>query len=130
MDLLEITLDAQPEYTPVEYKRGKPKTEDWDRIQLCTQALCIEEMREVTVKKGAIWYWETRRREQVVIDDTLRQTTISAIEQAHNILTSGYTPPPTVQASRCRACSLHELCEPEIFRNDHSSEYVETLFKP
>ncbi len=71
------------EYFPVEYKRGKPKVQDWDRIQLCAQALCIEEMREVTVTAGAIWYWEVRKREPVVIDETLRATTIAIIESAH-----------------------------------------------
>lgn len=69
MDLLEIEQGDPPHYFPVEYKRGKPKVEDWDRIQLCAQALCIEEMRSVQVNEGAIWYWEVRKREPVAIDD-------------------------------------------------------------
>lgn len=128
MDLLEIKKGDPPTYLPVEYKRGKPKVEDWDRIQVCAQALCIEEMREVTVTKGAIWYWEVRQRETVLIDDALRKSTILALENAHAILKSGQTPPPTDKVKRCRGCSLKNLCEPDTFRQDHSSRYVDEIF--
>ncbi len=128
MDLLEIEQGDPPIYTPVEYKRGKPKVQDWDRIQLCAQALCIEEMRETTIKQGAIWYWEVRRREAVLLDEALRETTITAIAQARDILASGKTPPPTDNKKRCRACSLLDLCEPSIFRNDNSGHYIKGLF--
>ena len=89
MDLLEIKQSDPLEYLPVEYKRGKPKIEDWDRIQVCAQALCIEEMKNTKVTEGALWYWEVRKREVVVINDELRETTISAINSALNILVSG-----------------------------------------
>lgn len=128
MDLLEIEGDAAPKYFPVEYKRGKSKVEDWDRIQLCAQALCIEEMRAIHVEEGAIWYWEVRKREPVMIDSTLRQTTIEMLEAAHALLASGRTPPPIDNKKRCRACSLVDLCEPDAFRRDHSSEYIRELF--
>ncbi|MBI3563193.1 MAG: CRISPR-associated protein Cas4 [Gammaproteobacteria bacterium] len=124
MDLLEIESGDPPRFFPVEYKRGKPKVEDWDRIQLCAQALCIEEMRDTRVTEGAIWYWEVRRREPVVMDDALRATTVAAIEGAHALLASGKTPPPTEDVKRCRACSLVDLCEPDTFRRDHSAHYV------
>ena len=129
MDLLEIETGTPPRYFPVEYKRGKPKVEDWDRIQLCAQALCIEEMRDVHVSEGAIWYWEVRKRESIVIDETLRAITIAVIEGARAVLESGKTPPPTDAVKRCRACSLHSLCEPETFRRDHSKRYVNDLFE-
>lgn len=128
MDLLEIESGELPRYFPVEYKRGKPKVEDWDRIQLCAQALCIEEMRNTQVTEGAIWYWEVRRREPVVIDDALRATTVAAIESAHALLAREKTPPPTEDVKRCRACSLVDLCEPDTFRRDHSARYVNELF--
>jgi len=128
MDLLEIEVGDPPRYFPVEYKRGKPKVQDWDRIQVCAQALCIEEMRETTVSQGAIWYWEVRRRELVPIDDALRAVTVAAIEAAHEILRSGKTPAPTKDVKRCRACSLVDLCEPDVFRRDHSSAYIAELF--
>lgn len=128
MDLLEIEQGDPPRYYPVEYKRGKPKVEDWDRIQLCAQALCIEEMRNVRVDEGAIWYWEVRKREPVAIDHALRDTTVAVIEAAHALLVSGKTPPPTEDKKRCRACSLVDLCEPETFRRDHSARYINDLF--
>lgn len=128
MDLLEIEQSEPLKYLPVEYKRGKPKVDDWDRVQVCAQALCIEEMRDTSVAEGAIWYWEVRRRETIQIDDALRATTVAAIEGAHAILASGKTPPPTDKIKRCRACSLADLCEPDTFRRDHSSTYVEAIF--
>jgi len=128
MDLLEIEQGDPSRYFPVEYKRGKPKVEDWDRIQLCAQALCIEEMRDAHVSEGAIWYWEVRKREPVIIDDQLRETTIAVIEGAHALLVSGNTPPPTENRKRCRGCSLVDLCEPDTFRRDHSARYINELF--
>jgi CRISPR-associated exonuclease Cas4 len=136
MDLLEIDVDSgndkSPRYFPVEYKRGKPKVQDWDRIQLCAQTLCIEEMRADVlgasrVTEGAIWYWEVRRREAVAIDDTLRATTIAAIDGARAILESGRTPPP-VNDKRRRACSLIDVCDPHTFVRDKSGAYVDKMF--
>ncbi len=128
LDLLEIEGKPPIRYFPVEYKRGKPKQEDWDKIQLCAQALCLEEMRDVTIDEGALWYWQVRKREPVQIDAALREVTLQAIDGAHKILDSGDTPPPTNQKKRCKACSLKDLCEPNVFRHDHSSTYIENLF--
>jgi CRISPR-associated exonuclease Cas4 len=131
MDLLEIEVsenEGQHRYFPVEYKRGKPKVEDWDRVQLCAQALCIEEMRDTRVAEGAIWHWEVRRRESVAIDDALRQVTIDAIEHAHVLIASGITPPPTKEKQRCRACSLVDMCNPYTFRQDRTSSYIENMY--
>lgn len=136
MDLLEIESAGSesnvPRYFPVEYKRGKPKVQDWDRIQLCAQALCIEEMRAeilrgAQITEGAIWYWEVRRREPVLIGDNLRSATIAAIESAHAILSSGRTPPP-VNDKRCRACSLIDLCAPYAFARDKTASYLEQIY--
>ncbi|MBR7777325.1 CRISPR-associated protein Cas4 [Undibacterium rugosum] len=134
MDLLEIETPTGPDagspprYFPVEYKRGKPKVQDWDRIQLCAQALCIEEMRQTQVAQGAIWYWEVRRREPVMIDQSLRSVTLAMIEQARAILATGTTPSPISDRSRCKACSLLDLCEPDTFAKDHSKAYIEQLY--
>lgn len=133
MDLLEIQefesgKGASVRYFPVEYKRGKPKLQSWDRIQLCAQALCIEEMREATITEGAIWYWEVRMREPVAIDEDLRAATIAVIRDAHELLKSGKTPPPIEDKKRCRACSLVNLCEPDKFRKDKSTAYIKELF--
>ena len=102
MDLLEIHNGTPRRFFPVEYKRGKPKVEHWDRLQLCAQALCIEEMRKTQVKEGAIWYWEVRKRETVMIDEALRLETIEAIQKANQIRAAGLTPPPTAEKQRCQ----------------------------
>ncbi len=128
MDLLEVHEGAPSRYFPVEYKRGKPKIESWDRVQLCAQALCIEEMRRVSVNEGAIWYWQERRREAVVIDDALRKLTIEVIDSAIALRESGKTPAPIQNNMRCRACSLKDICQPDRFRSDRSSRYVERIF--
>lgn len=128
LDLLEIEGQPATKYFPVEYKRGKPKLEDWDKIQLCAQALCLEEMRHTSIREGALWYWQVRKREAVLFDDALRETTLAAIKGAHTLLNSGDTPPPTDNKKRCRACSLVDLCEPNAFRNDHSNAYIDALF--
>ncbi len=127
MDLLEIEAGNPPCYFPVEYKRGKPKIEDWDRIQLCAQALCIEEMRNVVVDAGAIWYWEVRRRDKVTIDDALREVTLKVIHGARETLMSQKTP-AAVNDKRCRSCSLIDLCHPHAFVRDHSKRYIDDIF--
>lgn len=128
MDLLEVHLDEPCKYFPVEYKRGKSKIEDWDRVQLCAQTLCIEEMQATNVTEGAIWYWETRQREIVPIDSNLRKHTIGIIQAAYKVRQAGLTPPPTNNRKRCRACSLKNLCQPDIYRNDKSVSYIKELF--
>jgi CRISPR-associated exonuclease Cas4 len=128
LDLLEITGTSSKSYFPVEYKRGKSKAEDWDRIQLCAQALCLEEMREIRIDSGALWYWQVRRREPVQFDEALRSVTQQTIEAAHALMASAETPMPTVQKQRCRACSLFDLCEPDAFRKDRSGRYIDALF--
>lgn len=130
MDLLEIEDGSPPIYRPVEYKRGKPKLEDWDRIQLCAQGLCIEEMKDTTVEEGAIWYWEVRKRETDAIDQDLRARTLASIYEAHQLISDGITPAPISDQKRCRACSLADVCQPQRFRRDQSSRYVQELFKP
>ena len=129
MDLLEIEQGNPVKYFPVEYKRGKPKTEDWDKIQVCAQALCIEEMRNTKVEEGAIWYWEVRKREPVEINSDLREKTIQTIEGARCLLLNGNTPLPIDDKKRCRACSLIDICEPNAFKQDHSRKYITQLFE-
>jgi CRISPR-associated exonuclease Cas4 len=97
---------------PVEYKRGKPKHDHCDLIQLCAQAICLEEMLSVGVPDGAIFYGRTRRRLDVIFDDALRKETEEAAEKAHQLIASGKTPPP-VYEKRCKSCSLMEECIPK-----------------
>lgn len=131
LDLLEIFSEegGRKRYIPVEYKRGKRKVMDWDRIQLCAQALCLEEMRGVTINEGALWYWQERLREAVTIDADLRAETVACIEAARAVLQSQITPPPTPDTKRCKACSLIDLCAPAVVRKDRSAQYVQALFE-
>lgn len=98
---------------PIEYKRGKPKLHRADEVQLCAQALCLEEMTGMPVPSGALFYAETKRRVTVPFDADLRALTEATAADLAHILASGVTPPPTSLASRCRARSLHDLCRPE-----------------
>lgn len=130
MDLLEIkTHTDNVKYCPVEYKRGKPKVADWDRIQVCAQALCIEEMKNTHIDVGAIWYWEVRRREPITIDDALRYATIEIINAARKLYISTITPPPTDDKKRCRSCSLKNVCQPFAFSKDDSKKYIADIFQ-
>ena len=115
-DLVEFSRPAPeaPETAfPVEYKRGKPKLHRADEVQLCAQALCLEEMTGQPVPEGALYYAETHRRLRVPFDASLRSLTEGIAADLAAVLQSGVTPPPTPHRSRCRACSLIELCRPD-----------------
>ena len=98
---------------PVEYKRGKPKLHRADEVQLCAQALCLEEMTGTAVPQGALFYAQTRRRVAVPFDAELRRLTEAAAAALAEVFAAGVTPPPTPHRQRCRACSLAELCRPD-----------------
>lgn len=97
---------------PVEYKRGKPKTHDADRIQLCAQALCLEEMLGVNIGEGALFYAQPHRREEVAFGDSLRQATEHRAGEFHALIRSAAVPAADYD-SRCRQCSLLDLCQPQ-----------------
>jgi len=97
---------------PIEYKRGKPKKNRCDEVQLCAQALCLEEMLGIPVPVGAIFYGVTRRRTDVAFDDPLRSLTRQAIDRLHKMLASGVTP-RAKREKKCERCSLLHLCLPE-----------------
>lgn len=97
---------------PVEYKRGKSKLHRADEVQLCAQALCLEEMTGQAVPEGALFYAETRRRLVVPFDDELRRLTEETVAALTEVFATRSTPAPTPLKQRCRACSLVELCHP------------------
>lgn len=99
---------------PIEYKRGKPKLHRADEVQLCAQALCLEEMTRRPVLEGALFYGETKRRIAVPFDAELRKLTEETAFAFGALLAGGRTPPPIWKAIRCRACSLIELCRPQV----------------
>ena len=113
-DLVEFIPGPDGETAfPVEYKRGKPKLHRADEVQLCAQALCLEEMTGRPVPQGALFYAQTRRRVIVPFDADLRALTEATAADLAQVLDSGITPPPTPHKTRCRACSLLELCRPQ-----------------
>lgn len=108
---------------PVEYKHGAPKETPADRLQLCAQAMCLEEMLCCSVPEGALYYGETRRRCVVALDEPLRETVRGMLEEMHQLYRRGYT--PKVKPSKsCNACSLKELCLPALLRRDTSAQYL------
>ena len=113
------TPDAPPDNRhlsrpfPVEYKRGRPKSHDADRVQLCAQALCLEEMFAAPVPAGALFYGKTRRRVDVPFDDALRALTRDTIGRLRTMVATGTTPPPVYDCRKCGQCSLKDLCLPE-----------------
>jgi len=98
---------------PVEHKRGRPKQKDCDRVQLCAQAVCLEEMLGVTVAEGALFYGKTRRREDVAFDAGLRGLTEETALELHRLLDSGITP-RAEYGKKCRSCSLINVCMPKV----------------
>lgn len=97
---------------PVEYKRGKPKPHDADRVQLCAQALCLEEMLGIPVPAGALFYGRTRRRTDVMFDEPLRALTERTVRRLHELIASGRTPAAEYEKRKCDRCSLIHLCMP------------------
>jgi CRISPR-associated exonuclease Cas4 len=96
---------------PVEHKRGREKPDDRDRVQLCAQAMCLEEALGVPVPEGALYYATTRRRQLVPFDDALRRRVEDAAAGIRAMLLSRRTPPP-VTVPACKGCSLADLCLP------------------
>ena len=110
---------------PIEYKRGEPKESDADRVQLCAQAMCLEEMLCCPVPRGALFYGEIHRRENVEFTEELRCRVKEMLSEMHEYYRRGYT--PRVKRSRaCNACSLRELCVPSMFTAADVSAYLRT----
>ena len=108
---------------PVEYKRGEPKLTDADRLQLCAQAMCLEEMLCCDVPEGALYYGETRRRDKVAFTDELRQSVRDSFAEMHRLFQRGHTPKVKPTKS-CNACSLKPLCLPKLMKNRSASLYL------
>lgn len=110
---------------PVEYKRGSPKITDADRLQLCAQGMCIEEMLCCDVPEGAIFYGETRRREAVMFTSELRDKVRDYLEEMHMLYRRKYT--PKVKSSKnCKSCSLSDLCLPKLSKKQSVRNYLKT----
>jgi len=110
-DVVEFHRDGR--VIPVEYKRGKPKSHRADEVQLCAQAVCLEEMLSLpSIPLAFLYYGKPHRRTEVALDEELRDLTISTVARAREILDSRITPPAYYEKSKCGACSLQDICQP------------------
>jgi CRISPR-associated exonuclease Cas4 len=112
---------------PVEYKRGRPKKHDCDQVQLCAQAICLEEMLGVTIEEGSLFYGKTRRRKPVVLDEALRARTHTLAEELHRLWMTGRTPPPEY-GEKCENCSLQPQCLPQLSHHGEVEAYLHQVF--
>lgn len=109
---------------PVEYKRGKPKEHNADEMQLCAQAMCLEEMLCCTIPCGALFYGEPRRRTEVEFTPELRRAVEDSLNEMHDYYKRGYTPKAKPRKG-CSACSLKEICLPKMVQRKSVAAYVE-----
>ncbi len=113
---------------PIEYKKGKPKVTEEDKLQLVAQAMCLEEMFATEILEGAIFYGETRRREVVQITEELREEVKNMFEEMHQYYNRKYT--PKVKYSKaCNSCSLKELCLPKLGKIVSVKTYISQMLK-
>jgi len=113
---------------PVEYKRGQPKENDCDALQLCAQALCLEEMLCCEIRKAYLYYGETRRRQTVVLNQQIREKTISMIQEMHRLYDRQHTP-KVKRTKACNACSLKDICLPVLNKNRSAAEYLKNVLE-
>ena len=110
--------------TPVEYKRGKPKKGAFDEVHLCAQAMCIEEMLNVIIPKGFLYYWEIRSRVEVIFGEELRGQVCEAAKTAQRVIKEETLPPPDRPKSQCRNCSLLDECMPGSKTKKSAAVYI------
>lgn len=111
---------------PVEYKRGRPKKDNSDRVQICAQALCLEEMLKCSVPEGALYYGQKKRRQVIAFDAKLRQVTAETAHKLHALLASNTTPPPEY-TEKCESCSFISQCLPRISGKKKVSSYLKRM---
>ena len=110
----------------MEYKKGQSKVSDCDRIQLCAQSICLEEMCGVRIERAALWYWKTRKREWVEMNEDLRGATLRIIQQTKDMLSTEVLPKARWTKS-CKSCSFVDECMPKF--SDKSVRYIKELFQ-
>ena len=113
---------------PVEYKRGSPRENQADVLQLCAQAICLENMLCCEVPEGALFYGETRRRERIVMTQELRAQVKNLFAQMHDLYRRGYTP-KVKPAKACSSCSLKELCLPKLLKTRSVTAWLKDAAK-
>ncbi len=108
---------------PVEYKRGKPKEHNADELQLCAQAMCLEEMLVCEIPKGYLYYGETKKRQEVYFTKELREKVSESFKRMHELFQKQYTPKGK-KTKRCQSCSLKNLCLPVIEKTVSVKTYL------
>ncbi|MGC9158916.1 MAG: CRISPR-associated protein Cas4 [Terracidiphilus sp.] len=109
---------------PIEYKRSRDRHGEWAyRIQLCAQAICLEEMLGVPIAGGAVFDGKRKRREEVIFDDELRRRVETLAARMHQLFDAGHTPPPCY-AKKCEGCSMMNICAPQSIESPHAEEYL------
>jgi len=123
-----IKLEKQAGYWqphPVEYKRGKTKSDNRDIMQLCAQAMCLEEAYGISIEYGSIYYAQTRRRVQIEFSSELKSSVKEMAANMHQAFDNGLTP-SAIMGANCKLCSLLELCVPKLTKKHKSaSRYIE-----
>lgn len=113
---------------PVEYKKGKPKKTEEDHLQLVAQAMCLEEMFSTQISEGAIFYGETRRKENVTFSQELRNEVRESFLEMHQYYDRGYTP-KVKKTKACNSCSLSDVCIPKLEKSISVKAYLSAMLK-
>ncbi|MBI4651799.1 CRISPR-associated protein Cas4 [Candidatus Desantisbacteria bacterium] len=130
-DVVEFHKDEFDKWIPfpVEYKRGKSKSDNSDKVQLCAQALCLEEILNVKIPCGALFYGQTKRREDVNFDESLRIETKETIKKVYELVMTKITP-KAEYSKKCKECSLLEICLPKTFEKRTTvANYLKDIIK-
>ena len=120
--------DGKWNLVPIEYKHGAPKGNNADELQLCAQAICLEEMFQTSIPDGYLYYGENRRRSYVEFTDNLRDEVRKMAKEMHELFRRGYTP-NVKPGKQCKACSLENLCVPKLQKAMKAREYIEQSIK-
>jgi len=131
-DIVEFHLQDDKHWLPfpVEYKRGRAKKDNSDKVQLCAQGICLEEMLNTKVPSGALYYGKKKRRTEIAFDQSLRRETILTSNRLHELIKNGVTPQPQY-SSGCQSCSFVETCLPQITGHKRKVEkYMEKILSP
>jgi len=119
------TLSALVTACPIEYKVGKPKKGDYDAVQLAAQAMCLEEMLDVTVDRAALYYGRTKHRAWVDLGAAIRERVTGLSRRFHELVRAEETPPPTYDRRKCDTCSLFDICRPKTVTRRSALAFLE-----
>ncbi len=131
-DIVEFHMQDDKQWLPfpVEYKRGREKQDNSDKVQLCAQAICLEEMLNTTVPAGALYYGKKKRRMKIVFDQDLRQENTTTSAKLHGLIESGVTPEPQYRPA-CKSCSFVDTCLPQAMgKKNNVEKYMEKILSP